>query len=152
MGKINSDGWVAINAIPTAAHTIWGVLAGKLLISGHSASYKIKRLMCFGLLALLVGFGLDEAEITPVIKRISTSSFVFASGGWVLIILAIAYWLVDVKQYVKYIWIFSAMGMNAIFIYIFFETLGMQWLNGTVGIFTSGMLTTFLESRLMLVL
>ena len=33
MNKINSGGWVAINCIPTAAHTIWGVLAGKLLLS-----------------------------------------------------------------------------------------------------------------------
>ncbi|WP_316817498.1 DUF5009 domain-containing protein [Pedobacter nyackensis] len=143
MGKINSDGWVAINAIPTAAHTIWGVLAGKLLISARSASYKIKMLTGFGLLALLIGFGLDVTQITPIVKRISTSSFVFASGGWVLIMLALAYWLVDVKQYVKHIWIFSVMGMNAIFIYIFFETVGVQWLNGTVGIFTGGMLATF---------
>ncbi|MBC7867153.1 MAG: DUF5009 domain-containing protein, partial [Gloeobacteraceae cyanobacterium ES-bin-316] len=30
MGKINSDGWVAVNFIPTAAHTIWGSLVGKL--------------------------------------------------------------------------------------------------------------------------
>ncbi len=29
MGKINPSGWVAINALPTAAHTIWGVLAGE---------------------------------------------------------------------------------------------------------------------------
>jgi predicted acyltransferase len=143
MGKINSDGWVAVNAIPTAAHTIWGVLAGKLLISAHSASYKIKMLMGFGLLSLLVGLGLDVAQVTPIIKRISTSSFVFASGGWVLIMVAITYWLVDVKKYVKYTWVFSVMGMNAIFIYIFFETLGMQWLNGTVGIFTSSILGTF---------
>src|SRR5690606_29676950 len=27
MGKHNSGGWAAINFIPTAAHTIWGVLA-----------------------------------------------------------------------------------------------------------------------------
>ncbi|WP_255502146.1 DUF5009 domain-containing protein [Algoriphagus sp. AK58] len=27
MGKINKGGWVAINAIPTAAHTIWGPFA-----------------------------------------------------------------------------------------------------------------------------
>lgn len=142
MGKINPDGWVAINAIPTAAHTIWGVLAGKLLISARSASYKIKMLTGFGLVALLIGFGLDALQITPIIKRISTSAFVFASGGWVLIMLAVVYWLVDVKQRVKYIWIFSVMGMNAIFIYLFFETIGVQWLNKTVGIFTGGMLTT----------
>ena len=33
MNKINQDGWVAINCIPTAVHTIAGALAGKLLIS-----------------------------------------------------------------------------------------------------------------------
>ncbi|WP_172954123.1 acyltransferase family protein [Pedobacter ginsengisoli] len=142
MGKINLDGWVAINAIPTAAHTIWGVLAGKLLISSRSASYKIKMLIGFGLLALIIGFGLDALQITPIIKRISTSSFVFASGGWVLIMLAVVYWLIDVKKCVKYVWICSVMGMNAIFIYIFFETIGVQWLNGVIGIFTGDALIT----------
>jgi hypothetical protein len=32
MNKINGGGWVAINCIPTAAHTIWGAIAGKLLL------------------------------------------------------------------------------------------------------------------------
>ncbi|MGI4898444.1 MAG: heparan-alpha-glucosaminide N-acetyltransferase domain-containing protein, partial [Janthinobacterium lividum] len=44
MGKINTDGWVAINVIPTAAHTIWGMLAGKLLISKLSPAKKINCL------------------------------------------------------------------------------------------------------------
>src|SRR6476469_8006454 len=35
MNKINSDGWVAINCIPTAVHTIAGALTGKLLQSGR---------------------------------------------------------------------------------------------------------------------
>jgi predicted acyltransferase len=78
MGKINSDGWVTINCIPTAAHTIWGVLAGKLLISNKTISYKIKALVVAGIIALVIGFGLDVAGITPIIKRISTSSFAFA--------------------------------------------------------------------------
>lgn len=144
MGKINADGWVAINAIPTAAHTIWGVLAGKLLVSDSTPAYKIKALILAGILALGIGFGLDLLSITPIIKRISTSSFVFASGGWVLILLAVTYWLVDVKYYVKYVWIFSVIGMNAIFIYLFFETLGAQWLNGVVAIFTGDLLHTLL--------
>ena len=143
MGKINSDGWVAINAIPTAVHTIWGVLAGKLLVSGNTVAYKIRTLLLCGLLALLVGFGLDIIGITPIIKRISTSSFALASGGWVLLMLALIYWIVDVQKYVKYIWIFSVMGMNAIFIYLLFETLGMQWLNNAVGIFSGGLLHTW---------
>src|SRR5258705_7908240 len=76
MGKTNPYGWVAINVIPTAAHTIWGVLTGKLLISQTSASHKIKVLLLAGICGLIIGYGLDIASITPIIKRISTSSFV----------------------------------------------------------------------------
>jgi predicted acyltransferase len=145
MGKINSDGWVTINCIPTAAHTIWGVLAGKLLISENSIGYKIKALVIAGIVALVIGFGLDLTGITPIIKRISTTSFTFASVGWVLLILAAVYWLVDIKQNTKYAWIFTVVGMNAIFIYLFFETVGMQWVNRTVAIFTGDMLHLFLQ-------
>jgi predicted acyltransferase len=145
MGKINSDGWVTINCIPTAAHTIWGVLAGKLLISNKTISYKIKALVVAGIVALIIGFGLDLSGITPIIKRISTSSFAFASVGWVLLILAAVYWLVDVKRNTKYAWVFTVVGMNAIFIYLFFETVGVQWVNHVVAIFTGDILHMFLN-------
>jgi len=120
------------------------VLAGKLLISDRSVSYKIKALVISGVIALIIGFGLDLGGITPIIKRISTSSFAFASVGWVLLILAGVYWLVDVKQNKKYAWIATVVGMNAIFIYLFFETVGAQWVNGVVHIFTGQILHTFL--------
>ncbi len=138
MGKVNNDGWVAINIIPTAAHTIWGVLAGKLLVSNKTVKQKITTLLMAGAIGLVVGYGLDIANITPIIKRISTSSFALVSGGWVLVILAVLYWLIDVKQYNKYAWIAVVVGMNAIFIYLFFETVGVQWFNGAVGIFVKG--------------
>lgn len=140
MGKINTDGWVAVNIIPTAAHTIWGVLAGKLFMSGKSSGQKIIYLSLAGVACLALGFGLDWANITPIIKRISTSSFVLASGGWVLLIMAFLYWLIDVKHVNKYAWIAIVVGMNSIFIYLFFETVGTQWFNGAVGIFIKGFL------------
>ena len=43
MNKINKGGWVAINCIPTAAHTIWGALVGKLFLSSLTAREKIKN-------------------------------------------------------------------------------------------------------------
>jgi predicted acyltransferase len=138
MGKTNSDGWVAINIIPTAAHTIWGVLAGKLLLSNKTAKQKIITLLMPAFVCLIVGYALDVANITPIIKRISTSSFAFVSGGWVLIMLTFLYWLIDVKQYNKYAWVAVVVGMNAIFIYLFFETVGVQWFNGVVGVFVKG--------------
>ncbi len=140
MGKINSDGWVAINIIPTAAHTIWGVLAGKLLISENTNALKLKALFVAGIIALALGHGLDLLNITPIIKRISTSSFALASGGWVLLLLAAVYWIVDIKKNKRYAWITTVMGMNAIFIYLFFETVGMQWVNGAVDVFSGQML------------
>lgn len=140
MGKINTDGWVAINIIPTAAHTIWGVLAGKLLIEENISPNKIKTLLMAAGIGLLLGYCLDWFSITPIIKRISTSSFVLVSGGWVLAMLAFLYWLTDVKQYNKYAWVFVVVGMNAIFIYLFFETVGNQWVNGFIGIFIKGFL------------
>lgn len=136
MGKTSGGGWVAINALPTAAHTIWGVLAGKILISDKLPFDKIKILMISGLMALLIGYSMDWLGLTPIIKRISTTSFVFASGGWCLVILAACYWLVDIKGYKRLVHFFSIVGMNSIFIYMFAETIGKQWLVDFTPIFT----------------
>jgi len=47
----NEDGghWAMFNAIPTAAHTIWGVLAGQLLMSDKTAKKKIQLLIIAGI-------------------------------------------------------------------------------------------------------
>ena len=142
-GTRNSGGWVAVNAIPTAAHTIWGVLAGQLLRSSREPLQKVKALVVAGLLALVVGYGLDWIGVEPIIKRISTASFVFASGGWCLLALAFAYWLVDIAGYKRWTWFFAIVGMNSIFIYMFSETVGKQWFNGFVAIFAQGFLGWF---------
>ena len=88
MNKINDGGWVAINCIPTAVHTIAGALVGKLFISAKKD--KIKVLLIWASICLAIGFGLDFAGVTPIIKRIATSSFTFASLGWCLVGLAFA--------------------------------------------------------------
>jgi len=128
MNKINSDGWVAINCISTSCHTIWGALAGKLLLSNKPARQKIQYLAGSGLLLLLLRFGLDWTNITPIIKRIATSSFVLASGGWCLLFLALSYWWIDVKDHKNRLLFFLIFGMNSIFIYLFFEIVAARWL------------------------
>lgn len=138
MGKTNQWGWVAINIIPTAAHTIWGAVAGKLLISDKSPAYKIKALVIAGISGLVLGFGLDWTSITPIIKRIATSSFTLASGGWVLLFLAFLYWLTDVKKIDRFAKLFVMVGINSIFIYMFFETVGYHWFNSFVAVFVKG--------------
>jgi predicted acyltransferase len=119
--------WASINAISTTAHTVWGVLFGQLLISNRPAMKKIKIMILAGLAALFIGFSLDFLNITPIIKKIATSSFVFASGGWAILALCFSYWLIDVKKlFAKGSKFFAIVGMNCIFIYLFFSIGGAE--------------------------
>ena len=84
MHKLDSDHWVAFNAVPTApAHTIWGVLAGQVLMSCRTSGQKIRLLVIPGLIGVVVGYALNPW--TPIIKRIASTSFVIVSGGWCLL-------------------------------------------------------------------
>jgi predicted acyltransferase len=132
MNKINKGGWVAINCISTSAHTIWGVLAGQLLLSDKTGRQKINRLLISSAILLALGFGLDRMHITPIIKRIATSSFVLASGGWVVLFLALCYWWIDVKDHRKWLLLFKLFALNSIFIYLFNEIVGDRWFTGYI--------------------
>jgi predicted acyltransferase len=134
MNTINPGGWVAINCIPTAVHTIAGALVGKLFLSGRE---KIKPMLIGGLICLVLGYGLDFAGITPIIKRIATSSFTLASLGWCLLELAFCYWWIDIKGHQKRLLFFTVVGMNSIFIYLFFEIVGDRWFTAYAGTFSN---------------
>lgn len=139
MNKINDGGWVAINCIPTAAHTIWGAVIGKLLLSDETARNKVRWMLISGAIALVLGYLLD-LTITPIIKRIATSSFTLASGGWCILALCLAYWWIDIKDHRKYLHFFMVVGMNSLFIYLFIEIVASRWFNGYIGAITTGLL------------
>jgi predicted acyltransferase len=138
MNKINSGGWVAINCIPTAVHTIAGALAGKLLL--NSAKQRLPTLFTWGIISIVLGYGLDIAGITPIIKRIATSSFVLASLGWCLFALAISYWWIDLRNHHRYLLFFTIVGMNSLFIYIFIEIVASRWFNEYINALVTGLL------------
>ncbi len=138
MNKINRDGWVAINCIPTAVHTIAGALTGKLFLSNNQK--KIKPLLMWAILCLIIGYGLDVVNITPIIKRIATTAFTLASLGWCLLALAFCYWWIDMHNHKKYLWLFLVVGMNSLFIYLFFEIVGQRWFNGYITAITGGLM------------
>jgi predicted acyltransferase len=136
MGKLSRGHWVAFNAVATTAHTMWGVLAGQLLKSERLPWQKIKVLLIAGLIGVVAGYALNS--VTPIIKRICTSSFVIASGGWCLLALAFSYWLIDVKKFQGWAKFFCYVGMNSLFIYLFTETGGANWLTRIVKPFVVG--------------
>jgi len=148
MNKINPGGWVAINCIPTAAHTIWGAVAGKWLLSHVGNKQKVTRIFVFGAIILLLGYGLDLAGITPIIKRIATSSFTLASGGWCLLALGFLFWWIDILRHKRYLNFFLIVGMNSIFIYVFFEIVVSRWLGQYLSIIVNGVISPFIMSEM----
>ena len=136
MGKLSDGHWAAFNAIPTAAHTMWGVLAGQVLKSDRSPARKIRGLVIAGIIGVVAGYALDP--VTPIIKRICTSSFVIVSGGWCLLALAFSYWLIDVKKFQRWVIFFNIVGMNSLFIYLFTNTSGAEWFHRIAKPFTMG--------------
>jgi len=93
-----------------------------------------------GLTGLLIGYSLDFLNITPIIKKIATSSFVFASGGWVILALCFCYWLIDVKKlFAEGSKFFIIVGMNCIFIYLLFEVGGAKLLSNIFTPFTKAL-------------
>ena len=136
MGRTHYDGWVFFNCIPSTAHMIWGALAGKLLLTGSSVNDKIKilGLACLG--GLIAGYGMDWFGISPINKKISTISFMLASGGWCLGSFLFLYWMIDIKGYKGAVGFFAVIGMNPIFIYIFSRTIGREFLNKFIPVIT----------------
>jgi predicted acyltransferase len=133
-GELSSGHWVAFNAIPTAAHTIWGVLAGQWLMRAAAPKKKIAWLAGLGAAAVAAGFALTA--VSPMIKRICTSSFVIASGGFCLLALALSYWLIDVRKWNKWAVFLNIVGMNSLFIYLFTESGGTVWIRKLAWPFT----------------
>ena len=141
-GTEKTSVWATLNVVSTTAHTVWGALAGILLISKKSSANKIKILCGAGAICLIIGYGLDWLHITPIIKKIATSSFVFASGGWTLFAIAFSYWLIDVKKtFIEGSLFFRIIGMNCIAIYLFFSIGGADLLTKVFTPFTTSLLT-----------
>lgn len=116
-GELSGGHWVSFNAVPTIAHTVWGVLIGKLIISSRSSKQKLLIMLIAGVVCLIAGYGLNP--VTPIIKRIATTTFVLASGGWTILAMALSYWIIDVLKFRNWIHVFAVVGMNPLFIYLF---------------------------------
>ncbi len=118
--------YVFINWLPTSVHTIAGVIVGKLLIQNNNP---LKKIIVVAFLSLILGYGLDWLNIIPIIKPIATVSFMLASLGYCLLILSVIYWWIDILNHKKYLLFFKIVGMNSIFVYLFCDIVGYQWLN-----------------------
>jgi predicted acyltransferase len=132
-GRSNPGHWANINFIPSTVVTLLGVWCGYLMIEKNSHARRMKILAAGAAGLLAVGYGLSP--FIPIIKRIHTTAFTFASLGWVLVMLLAFYWLVEVQGYRKLMFPLVVVGMNSIFIYCL-DILMDDWIGRAVGVFS----------------
>jgi predicted acyltransferase len=115
--QFNQGGYGTLNFIPSIATMLFGVLAGEWLRTERPASAKVQALFLAGVLAIVVGSGLDE-HICPIVKRIWTPSWAIFSAGWTLLLLALFYGVIDGAGYKRWAFPLVVVGANSIAIYM----------------------------------
>ena len=105
-----------LSTLPAIVTTFIGVWAGHILLSDRTGAQKTATLFAWGLVLLTAGYMWDW--FFPINKKIWTSSYVVFTGGQALSMLALFYWLIDVRGYVRWAHPFVIYGMNAIAIYV----------------------------------
>lgn len=105
-----------LSTIPAIVNVLIGVQAGHLLKSDRSDLKKTLLMLINGIgliiLALIWNF------VFPINKLLWTSSYVLLTGGLSLLLLALFFWLIDVRGWKRWTLFFVVIGMNPITIYV----------------------------------
>ncbi|MCK0108090.1 heparan-alpha-glucosaminide N-acetyltransferase domain-containing protein [Flavobacteriaceae bacterium S0825] len=112
MWKNDYDPEGLMSSLPAIATCISGILIGRILTSAKNNL--VKNLIAISAILLITGY--VWSLWFPLNKAIWSSSFVLVTSGWATLILAIIYYLQDIKQ-IKFGAVFKQVGMNAITIF-----------------------------------
>lgn len=104
-----------MSTFPAVATTLFGVLSGGWLRREISPNRKVLGLVGAGAAGLALGLAWNI--IFPINKLLWTSSFALFAGGISILLLALFYWLIDVRGYRKWAFPFVVVGLNSITIY-----------------------------------
>jgi len=152
--EFNVGGYTTLNFVPSLATMIFGLMCGELLRSNRSQRDKLRILGIAGLVLLVAG-ALAGLAVCPIIKRIWTPSWALYSGGWIILLLAAFYWVIDIVGFKRWTYPLVVVGMNSIAIYLMSQLvrpwvgerlrthLGSGLFNGTYGPIASACLTLF---------
>lgn len=105
-----------LSTLPAIASTLLGVLAGHVLRANGTAVQKAGWLLGGGLALLALGAVLGWW--LPINKNLWTSSYAVFMAGWATVLLAVFYWLIDVRRWQRWALPMTIYGMNAIVLYV----------------------------------
>jgi len=114
-----------VSTLPALCTQLFGVLAGRWLLSDFSKAEKTVWMMLAGLACLWMGAVLD-VTLMPINKSLWTISFSIFMTGWALLVFSAFYWLIDGNESAnlrersqRWFLPFTIYGMNALFIFAF---------------------------------
>jgi predicted acyltransferase len=122
-GVFDPEGLLCIVSAITV--TLMGSVAGHFLRDKKTnEKQKIKTLSLTGV--SIIALALLLSTFYPLIKACWTSSFNLLTSGIGFLLLTLFYWIIDVKGWKKWSFFFSVIGMNSIFIYLFYRFFGIE--------------------------
>lgn len=128
------SGWTYILTNMTFICSVMlGVFAGRILLSSKTEKKKLTQLSIAGISCIAVG--LLWGNWFPIIHHIWTSTLVLFAGGLSFLLLALFYYIIDVKGYKNWSFPLVVIGMNAIAVYVAthlfnFKLIGNVFLGG----------------------
>jgi predicted acyltransferase len=105
-----------LSTLPAIGICLFGIFAGRLLKSDADDRRKVLLLVAAGAASVLLGW-LWSFQF-PIIKRIWTSSFILVASGYGALMLALFYYIVDVRKWDRWCEPFVWIGMNPITLYL----------------------------------
>lgn len=106
-----------LSTLPSVSTVLIGSLTGAFLSMSASITFKIKKLILYGIALVVLGY--VWGFVFPINKSLWSSSFVCFSAGWAMLILALLIWIIDVKKYTTWSQPFIHFGTNSLFIFVF---------------------------------
>lgn len=114
----NGGGYATLSFIPTLGTMILGLIAGGWLRSEKPDREKMRLLLIAGVSGLALGAVLHFTGICPLVKRIWTPTWTIFSGGCCFLLLALFYYVIDLKGWRRWAFPLVVIGMNSIAIYV----------------------------------
>ena len=114
--------WI-LSSLNFGATTMMGVFGGELLRNPALSGNRKSLWLAVGG-AAAVGLSFLWMPFHPIIKHLWTGSFVLLSGGLSLLLLALCYWVIDVRGWKRWSYFFAVIGSNAILVYMMTEIWG----------------------------
>ena len=113
-----------ISSLNFGVTVMTGVFAGQIMKGSLSKIKKIQWLAIGGILMIIAGqlWGLQM----PIIKKIWTSPMTLYSSGICFLLMALFYYLIDYKNYGKYLNWLKIYGMNSILAYMLYEIINFS--------------------------